>query len=145
MRRGRGCEPLAESSQHTALVQIVIGYIKREHAQLTALAITDDLSGAIGAEKPNRIGGFVPDVYAFDAPITTTIIGEAKTRDDLETEHSKKQIAAFLSFLSFQNTGIFVMAVPWQIKRRAQAIITNLQKSAGAASVKTVTLDDIGR
>jgi hypothetical protein len=145
MLRGRGSEPLAESSQHTALVQIIIRYIKREHATLTALGIVDDLPSAIGAEKPNRIGGFVPDVYAFDAPLTTTIIGEAKTRDDLDTEHSKKQISAFLSFLSYQNTGIFVMAVPWQVKRRAHAIVTNLQKAAGAAAVKTVTLDDIGR
>ncbi len=145
MLRGRGCEPLAESSQHAALVQIIIGYIKREHAEVTALGIMDDLSSAIGAEKPNRIGGFVPDVYAFDAPLTMTIIGEAKTRDDLETEHSKKQITAFLSFLSYQNAGIFVMAVPWQIKRRAHVMVTTLQKAVGAAAVKTVTLDDIGR
>jgi len=135
---------LAESSQHAALVQIIIGYIKREHAEVTALGIVDDRSSAIGAEKPNRIEGFVPDVYAFDAPRTTTIIGEAKTKEDLETEHSKKQIAAFLSHLRYQNAGILIMAVPWQLKRRAQAIVTTLQQAVGAGSVKTVTLDDLG-
>ena len=135
---------MAESSQHAALVQIIVGYIKREHATVTALGIVDDLSSAIGAEKPNRIEGFVPDVYAFDAPRTTTIIGEAKTKDDLETERSKKQIAAFLSHLRYQDAGVFIMAVPWQVKRRAQAIVSTLQKAAGAASVTTVTLDDLG-
>ncbi len=134
---------MAESNQHAALVQIIISYIKREHAEVTALGIVDDLSNAIGAEKPNRIEGFVPDVYAFDAPRTTTIIGEAKTKDDLETEHSKKQVAAFLSHLRYQDAGIFIMAVPWQLKRRAQSIVSRLQKAAEAASVTVVTLDDL--
>lgn len=135
---------MAESSQHAALVQIIIGYIKREHGDVTALGIVDDLSSAIGAEKPNRIEGFVPDVYAFNAPRTTTIIGEAKTKDDLDTERSKKQIAAFLSHLRHQDAGVFIIAVPWQVKRRAQAIVSTLQAAAGAASVRTVTLDDLG-
>lgn len=126
------------------MVRIIVGYIKREHSQVTALGIVGDHSSAIGAEKPNRIEGFVPDVYAFDAPRTTTIIGEAKTKDDLETERSKRQIAAFLTHLHYQAAGVFIMAVPWQAKRRAQAVVLTLQKDVGAASVKTVTLDDLG-
>jgi len=38
---------LAESRQHAALVQIIIGYIKREHAEVIALGIVDDLSSVI--------------------------------------------------------------------------------------------------
>src|SRR3989442_11188119 len=111
-----GAYLLAESSKHSALVQIIISYIGREHAQIAALGIVDDLSSPLHAEKPNRIDGFVPDVYAFDAPLTTIIIGEAKTQDDLETPRSRKQITAFLSFLCHQKTGIFILAVPWQAK-----------------------------
>lgn len=132
---------LAESSKHTALVQVIIRYIGREHAQL---GIVNDLSSPLHAEKPNRIDGFVPDVYAFDAPLTTVIIGEAKTQDDLETEHSRKQITAFLSFLCLQKTGILILAVPWHLRRRATAIIETLRAETGATSVKPVTLDDIG-
>ena len=36
-----------------------------------------------------------PDVYAIDAPQTQTIVGEAKTQGDLETEHTHKQFAGF--------------------------------------------------
>src|SRR3712207_431503 len=97
-------------------------YIGREHAHL-ALGVITDLSSPLRAEKPNRIGGFVPDVYAFDAPLTTVIIGEAKTQDDLETERSRKQITAYLCYLGQQQTGILILAVPWQAKRRAQAIV----------------------
>jgi hypothetical protein len=135
---------LAESSKHSALVQIIIGYIGREHAQIAALGVVTDLSSPLHAEKPSRIGGFVPDVYAFDAPLTTVIIGEAKTFTDLETERSRKQITAFLSFLGQQPHGIFILAVPWQAKQRARSIIKMLRAESNASSVKTITLDDIG-
>ncbi len=136
---------LAESRTHSALVQVIVSFIRHEHAQITALGIIDDLSSPLHAEKPSRIGGFVPDVYAFDAPLTTVIIGEAKTATDLETQHSREQMSAFLSHLSQQQTGIFILAVPWQAKRRAQTIIEVLRAETGATSVKVVTLDDIGR
>jgi hypothetical protein len=135
---------LAESSNHAALVQIIIKYIGREHAQIAALGMVNDLSSPLRAEKPNRIEGFVPDVYAFDAPLTTVIIGEAKTQDDLETERSRKQITAFLLHLCHQPVGIFILAVPWQAKRRATAIVKSLRAETDATSVKAVTLDDIG-
>jgi hypothetical protein len=131
---------LAESSKHTALVQVIIKYIGREHA---GLGIINDLSSPLYAEKPNRIGGFVPDVYAFDAPLTTIVIGEAKTQDDLETGHSQKQISAFLSYLGLQQTGIFILAVPWHLKRRGAVIVEALRAETGATCVKTVMLDDI--
>jgi len=107
------------------------------------MAVINDLSSPVHAEKPNRIDGFVPDVYAFDAPLTTVIIGEAKTRDDLETERSRKQITAYLSYLGQQQSGIFILAVPWHAKRRAQAIVDALRTETGATSVKTIMLDDI--
>ena len=136
---------LAESNTHTALVQIIIDYIGRTHSDIPALGVVTDLSSPLHAEKPNRIGGFVPDVYAFDAPLTTVIIGEAKTPHDLETERSKKQMTAFLAFLGQQQTGIFILAVPWALKRRAAVIVSALRDAAGATSVKTITLDDLGQ
>lgn len=135
---------LAESLTHTTLVQLIVNYIRREHERITALGIIDDLPDLLHAEKPSRVGGFVPDIYAFDAPLTTVIIGEAKTAADLETDHSKRQLSAFLTHLSHQENGVFILAVPWQAKRRAQAIIEILRTETGATSVQTVTLDDIG-
>lgn len=135
---------MAESDKHSALVQFIIRYIGREHSQIVALGIIHDLSSPLHAEKPSRIDGFVPDVYAFDAPLTTVIIGEAKTQDDLETDRSRKQMTAFLSFLGHQPSGIFILAVPWQAKRRAHTIVEALCAEIGAVSVKIVMLDDIG-
>jgi hypothetical protein len=134
---------LAESTKHTALVQIIVRYIEREHAQIAGLGVVNDLSSSLHAEKPGRIDGFVPDVYAFDAPLTTIIIGEAKTQGDLETDRSRKQITAYLSFLAHQQTGIFILAVPWHARRRASALVEALRGETRATSVQTVTLDDI--
>lgn len=136
---------MAESIKHTALVRIILDYIDRAHSGIPALGVLNDLPSPLRAEKPNRIGGYVPDVYAFDAPLTTVIIGEAKTPDDLETDHSTKQMTAFLSFLGQQKQGIFILAVPWALKRRAAAIVSALRESIGATSVTTVTLDDLGQ
>jgi hypothetical protein len=36
-----------------------------------------------------------------------------------------------------------ILAVPWHLKRRANAIVEALRSETGAASVKTVMLDDI--
>ena len=135
---------LAESLEHSALIQIIIKYIQRDYSNIPALGIVHDLSGTLHGEKPNRIGGFVPDVYACDAPLTTIIIGEAKTPDDLETERSRKQITAFLSFLGHQQAGVFILAVPWQLKRRADMIVSTLRNAVGATHVQTVTLDGLG-
>ncbi len=134
---------MAESSKHTALVQIIINYIGREYADISGLGIVNDLCNPLHAEKPSRIEGFVPDVYAFNAPLTTVIIGEAKTSDDLETEHSRRQITAFLSYLGHQQTGIFIMAVPWQLKRRAVVLVSMLRDNLKTSSVETVMLDDL--
>ena len=135
---------MSESSKHAELVGIIVEYIRREHTHTTAMGILDDLTGPLRAERPSKIGGFVPDVHAFDAPLTTVIIGEAKTAADLETEHSLNQIKAFMLYLSHQRAGIFILAVPWQVKRRGSSLIEAVRKDIGAHSVRTITLDDVG-
>jgi hypothetical protein len=135
---------LAESSTHAALIQIIIDYIGQSYAHKTALGILHDLPSALGAEKPRRIEGYVPDVYAFDAPLTMVIIGEAKTAADLETAHSRKQMTAYLAYLGQQSAGVFILAVPWQVKRLAKTIVSSLCQETGATTVTIVTLDDLG-
>ena len=128
-----------------ALVQVIIGHVREEFGCLDALQILHDLPGALRTEKPYRIGGYVPDVYACDAPITVTIIGEAKTEADLETAHSQQQIETFLEFLGHQQSGVFVLAVPWSLTRRARSLLESKRNSLGAEAVKIIVLDDLTR
>jgi len=82
-------------------------------------------------------------VYAIDAPLTQTIVGEAKTQGDLETEHTHKQLTAFVSFLHLQGNGVLILAVPWQAKARGLAILTSIGRTLGTHMVRFVVVDDV--
>ena len=86
---------MSESPQHLRLVRAILTYVGREFPDATALAVFDDTAVSASGERPPRINGYVPDVYAADVPPSMTIIGEAKTRRDLETARSREQIASF--------------------------------------------------
>ena len=90
---------MPESATHARLVRAILEFIDRDFHSLTEIAVRDDSSAPVRDERPPSVGGFVPDVYATDVPTTATLIGEAKTRRDLEAVHSQEQIAAFLEYL----------------------------------------------
>jgi hypothetical protein len=138
---------VSESSYHLRLVERILLYVKESYHGLYSLALLHDMPAVIGAEKPPRVRGFVPDVYAVDAPLTTMIIGEAKTSQDLLTEHSLKQIGAFLSHLEGQKRGVFVLSVPWQAARRGQSLVTSICRTRGIdqTKVELVILDGVKR
>ena len=87
---------MPESAAHAALVQAVILYAEREFGSLADIAVREDAVRPMRGERPPRIEGYVPDVFVTDVPTTTTLIGEAKTQQDIETDHSRRQIFAFL-------------------------------------------------
>lgn len=132
---------MSESLQHLGLVRAILNYISGEHRKVSYLATLHDLPGAIRGEKPPRISGFAPDVYAADAPLTVTIIGEAKTVRDLETGHSRSQIRAFIEFLKHKERGVFVLAVPWQAVPRARGIVNGIAQEVESPSTELVVLD----
>lgn len=103
-----------------------------------------DLPGIIGCDKSPMIGGYRPDVYATDAPITVTIIGEAKTKADLETLHTRSQIQTFLNFLILHGGGLFILATPWQARLEGASLITSLLPKDSQASVRVIVIDDVG-
>lgn len=111
---------MSDSPQHLALVNSILALVRKDFPP-TKFVVLSDLPGSI--DKPPRINGFVPDVFAEDAPHTAVVIGEAKTVQDLQTAHSRLQIAAFLRFLAAQQNGVFVLAVPWTAKATARKIV----------------------
>lgn len=133
---------MAESLVHLHLVGRIVSYVRAEY-QAYQLAVFHDLPNLLGAEKPPRIGGFVPDVFAIDAPPSITILGEAKTVEDLETEHSREQLAAFLTFLRLQPSGILVVAVPWQAQARAKNLVAQLQRQLQCAGVRAIVITEL--
>ena len=106
------------------------------------MATLHDLPNFIGCDKPPKIGVFRPDVYAIDAPLTRTIVGEAKTQADLETDHTKAQFVSFIRFLRLQQNAVLVVAVPWQAKATARSLLDALLGS-DRESIRVVVIDDL--
>jgi hypothetical protein len=134
---------VAESSIHLDLVRRILDHIAYHYHGVGAVAVLHDLPGRIGCTKPPKIGSYRPDVYAIDAPQTQTIVGEAKTQGDLETEHSHRQFATFLRFLALQNQGVFILGVPWQAKARGLSLLKVIGREIGTHSVRIVIVDDV--
>jgi hypothetical protein len=88
------------------------------------LVLADHIS--FGADRPRAIDLYTPDVFASDLPATFEIIGEAKTPGDLETDRSKRQITAFLDYLSLLENKTFYLMVPPYSRARAQHVLKQL-------------------
>ena len=134
---------MGESAEHLDLVQALRDYIESRLCGCYSLAVLGDLPGSSRQERPPRIAGYIPDVYATDAPTTQVIIGEAKTEDDLETEHSRRQLRAFIEFLVCRERGTLVLAVPWQAASAARNLAERLAGSGRRPEL--VVLDRLRR
>ena len=132
---------MPESAAHAALVQAVILYAEREFGSLADIAVREDAVRPMRGERPPRIEGYVPDVFVTDVPTTTTLIGEAKTQQDIETDHSRRQIFAFLSHLSKTPRGIFVLSVPIAAGATARRFLGEINEPFVDAATRTVVLD----
>lgn len=132
---------MPESSLHADLVQVIVRYAEQRFGGLANMAVLEDAVRPARNERPPRIEGYVPDVVVTDVPTTTTLIGEAKAQHDLETEHSRRQIAAFLKYLSKTPNGIFVLSVPLAAGATASRILLQLSRPFSDAPTETIVLD----
>ena len=100
-----------ESRQHATMVQDLVSHIRKAHEPAGGFVLYSD-TGTKHESLPQRVNGHLPDVFASDVPTTFHIIGEAKTHEDLRSLRSKRQIKAFLDFLSLYSNSVFYLAVP---------------------------------
>lgn len=86
-----------------------------------------------GSNRPHRIGGYCPDLFASDLPTTFEVLGEAKTGPDLERPRTRIQIVAFLDYLALQPDGWFYLCVPPLSSARAYQLLNRLKGDQHAA------------
>ena len=136
---------MSESATHVRLVEVMVDYVNREFCELDNVSLYVDTSAIKSRALPPRIGGYVPDIFARDVPQTRTLIGEAKTRQDLETERSHQQLHAFLEYLCHTPNGIFVLCVPTIARATARVLLNEINVSLPGNETITVVLDPSGR
>lgn len=77
----------------------------------------------------------------MDVPATFHAIGEAKTAGDLENDHTRAQLRAYLRHLRLRG-GVLVMTVPWTVDATARGMIAVAVTETGADQVEIVLLND---
>lgn len=96
-----------------------------------------DVPGNNSQIKPPLIGGYFPDLFM---PRPQTLIGEAKTKTDLDTMHTREQLFAFLQYLASFDDSLFVLAVPLYAWNYGKSVIRKLRKDANAESVTALCI-----
>jgi hypothetical protein len=134
---------MTESAAHARLVQALVVFVEQELGKLAELSVREDSLRASRCGRPPRIHGYVPDVFATNVPTTATLIGEAKTSADLETERSERQIRAFLDYLAQTPNGIFVLSVPLTAVATARRLVSRLNPPLAWVQTRAVVIDGV--
>lgn len=102
-------------------------HIQNIHSPRSGLVVFSDIEKPNG-ERPSRIGGHLPDVYASDFPTTLRLIAEAKTHNDLSSTRSVGQIESFLDYLALYKNSFFYLGVPIYSKQKAMSVLREVEK-----------------
>jgi hypothetical protein len=117
-----------ESARHRFLVERLLDTVEIRHQGVRSVVIFAD-HHRFGSQLPPTIGDFTPDVLVTTVPATFRLIGEAKTRDDIETERSQRQLTAFLDHLSLHPPSSLWLAVPFDLAPRARVLIRSMRRA----------------
>jgi hypothetical protein len=129
-----------ESDEHALLVSRLTAFVREKHGGAGNLALYLD-DQKMGRERPQRIGGHLPDLYAQDVPRTFVVIGEAKTQSDLISPRSHRQLATFVRHLSLHEAAFFYLAVPFIARPTATKLMRELEAAYGAVGSHILKID----
>lgn len=130
---------MGESQEHHNYVCEIYKYVQRYIVPEKKYCLKADL---YECEKPSLVyNSYVPDVMYRDKDIL--IIGEAKTIEDYNTEHSYKQYEAYMKECSlFPGESRIVIYVPWQLSFSASNHFKHLKEKYSCNS-DVVVLSDL--
>lgn len=128
------------SRTHIQLVQAIANWVAVNCSENEHASILLDLPECAPSNKPFTINGYIPDMYI---KASRRVLGEAKTRLDIETNHSRAQYKAYLNHLKQYENSIMVIAVPWFAVPQARSLINNIKKNQNAMNVKTIFIEKL--
>ena len=129
-----------ESKEHAFLVTHLTVFVTKRHGCWGNLALYFD-DQMYGRERPQRIGNYLPDLYAEDVPRTFVVIGEAKTHLDSISPRSRRQLGAFMRYLALYDAAFFYLAVPTLAKPAATTLVRELGCLHEGVKVQILTID----
>ena len=132
---------MSESRSHVELVTAAVRYIKTiVNPELHAIIQYDSADSV----RPTKvIGNYIPDIYFWHA--NQLIIGEAKTINDFDRQHSQNQSIAYIKECKrFWGYSLLVVSVPWQMVATAKNYFRRLKKEYDA-DVHIIVINELGR
>ena len=133
---------MSESARHMHLVSFMVRWVRKTHPT-DDLCILVDEPNSIAANKPPNIGGYYPDVFVKAVGRPLTIIGEAKTAQDLETCRSELQLISYLTFLKTVSDPWLVISTSWTVQRTAKSLMCHLRQTCNATHVPLVFVTEM--
>jgi hypothetical protein len=104
---------MSESDHHRSLVKALAEDIAGDSRWAMPPIVYSDLQDGVSGDPPAAIGSNRPDAFARDISTGRTVIGEAKTTDDIDNQHTRDQLASYFEYLRIQPEGELWMGVPW--------------------------------
>ena len=92
-------------------------------------------------KKPPKLYDFIPDIFVSNTNHYAYIIGEAKTAEDIDNDHTMEQLTAFLRKCSEVDKSLLVLAVPWHQVRLTASVVKYCKRKAGLDLVETKIID----
>lgn len=112
---------MSQSNIHVDLIMQIVVKLESHYPKIKLVA---DIQEKPGDPVPPLIGGFRPDVYAqLSSESPTVIIAEAKTDNDLETNHTYNQLKAFIGHIEQKRNSKFILSVTGCAADRARTLL----------------------
>jgi len=134
---------MSESSVHIQLVEKLAQWIAVNILSGDGGSIFIDHPESKPSNKPPTINGYIPDVFVSNVPKVGLVIGEAKTSQDLERQHTEEQITAFFEYCTHFERATFVFATPWPCTRFALSFLRRLQQRTGANKLLIFVIEQL--
>lgn len=126
---------MSESDHHRSLVQALADEISCAPVWVNMPIVYCDIQNGFSSELPPIIGSNRPDVFAKDIARSLSIIGEAKTSNDIDNRHTLTQLASFFDYLRHESQGELWMGVPWLSAGTALRVCTHVRRKVAAGGI----------
>lgn len=129
---------MSESSKHVELIKIIKQFVE-EKEDIEKAFLRCDLMNEYKTES--LINGYRPDLfYKYKGKV---IIGEAKTKNDIDRKHSIEQYKSFLEYCNLNGENAkYIISVPWTETIYAKKILKRL-KIKFNYDIKILVLNDV--
>src|SRR5262245_28373537 len=134
---------MGETANHSSLVLRLLEEMQARFAPLDDLSILVDHPSSPLAHRPRPIGRKVPDVHMRSVGSARLLaVGEAKTAQDVDTEHTRIQLIEYFQYLKHHSSSFLVLAVPWHKRQLIASIAAKVKDDCGATNVTVIVLEN---